>query len=391
MEQAFFRARALAMAQAQARVLLDAAIRPPTAVAVDQACSLIRDCVRHLDQPALAIAFALDFHSVAERSAHWTAWGAALDLVLALDRRCQTRREMIRLLNCRSMTARGLGDYARATETATAALRLAERECDAELIAESHNRIGMIAFLQDDLHTARAHFEQAYGCGPPGMLGDVSMNLGTIAMHQGRFAESRRCFDEALDHYRVNDDPVATARAQCNLAELHRRMGEAERVLPSLLAACDVFQAAGARNDYGLAQNDLGCVYLSLGQWRPAAAALVAAVAEFEQIGSMSNKAFALSNLAELYVTTEQWALAEPALDEAHALAELCGRTIVAAAVDVDRGRMLAARSDYSSARRIWERALRSQEQSGAWLAAEQTRRLIEALPATDERLVMDQ
>jgi tetratricopeptide (TPR) repeat protein len=207
------------------------------------------------------------------------------------------------------------------------------------------------------------------------------MNLGTIAMHQGRFRDADRYFDDALQSYYDLHDPVRVAKVQCNRAELCRREDRPQEALPVLLAARDVFRAAAARYDHALVENDLGCIYLSMHAWDPALRAFKAAVDEFEQIGSLSGKAWVLSNIAELYVATEQWEKAEPSLDEAYRLATMCGRQIVAAAVDVDRGRMLVMRGDYAGARRVWERALRVQESKAAILAAQQTRRLIEELP----------
>jgi tetratricopeptide (TPR) repeat protein len=384
-DREYFRARAVEMAHIQARYLLRSPTQLQPETALPQAVGLIRDCVRHLDQPALAIELALGFHPMVERWSTWPGWAEALDLVLALDRPYLMDTVRIRLLNCLSQAARALGDYTAAMRVATDALQLAEAQHDRMLIAESHNRIGMIALFRDDFITARAHFEQAYRYGighlPPLELGNISMNLGTIAMHQNEFLEAHQHFDEALRRYRAADEPVYIAKAQCNRAELLRREGRPGEVLPILLAARDVFRSAGARYEYGLVENDLGCVYLSLRQWEAALDALSAAITEFEQIGSLSGKAWVLPNIAELYVTTEQWAKAMPALDEARELALICGRQIVAAAVDVDQGRMLAARGDHVGARRVWEGALRVQEFNSAKLAAQHTRRLIEGLP----------
>jgi cell division inhibitor SulA len=148
--QSAFRTRAVEMAERHARYLLDSSTRLDAETSLPQAVGLIRDCVLHLDRPALAIDLALGFHRRVEHWSAWPAWAEALDLVLAIDPRYNTGATKIRLLNSRSQAARSLGEYGTAVETSTEALRLAEARLDNQLIAESHNCIGMIAFLRDD-------------------------------------------------------------------------------------------------------------------------------------------------------------------------------------------------------------------------------------------------
>jgi len=374
------------MAHIQARYLLRTAHNARAEQIVPQAVSLIHDCVHHLGLPSLAVELALGLQSVAQRWPIWTAWDRALALLLALEAEQLPIAAKFQLLIQRGYVARMSGDQQTSHQAGSEAYRLAEAEHDPALIVEAHNSLGFDAFWRDDLGTAKLHLEQAYIQGRLHLsglkLGHIRLNLGTIAMHGNDLRAAQQHLEAACDLYRAADEAVALGKAKSNLAELLRRAGQLEDALSMLQQAEATFRHADARYDLGLAQNAIGCVYLSMQRWDLALAALTAAVDEFERIGSLQGKAWVLPNIAELYVSSERWEEAERVLDEAHELALLCERPLIAAAVDVDRGRMLAARGAPGEALRIWQRALSVQEAKGARLAAEHTRQLIERMVA---------
>ncbi len=237
--------------------------------------------------------------------------------------------------------------------------------------------------------TARAHWEQAYQLGKeqldPLELGHISLNLGVVAVHQSRLAEAETVFTRALGHYQTASDTISVAKVQCNLADLYRRQGDLRRASATILPALGTLWAAGAHYDYGLAENDLGCIYLSLNQYDRALAAFQASIETLERIGAIYAKAMVLTNIVELYVTTEQWDQAAPAISEARALATLCEKLWLLAVIDVDEGRMLAARGHPEQAREVWEQALATQIALGYQTGARQIRALLETLSSKNE------
>ncbi len=133
MDQAFFRVQAANMARTQVQYLLKDLDRLSAETALSQAVGLIRDSVRHLREPGLAIRLAIAFHPMVERWAAWAFWATALDLVLPFAH----DSDYIQLLLCRSQAARELGDYEAALAFATEARQLAEARDDAGLLASA--------------------------------------------------------------------------------------------------------------------------------------------------------------------------------------------------------------------------------------------------------------
>jgi tetratricopeptide (TPR) repeat protein len=381
MEREFFRAQAIKMAEIQSSCLLRSLEQLVPEIAVSQALGLIRDYVRHLDQPAHAVSFALRFHLLIERWAAWSTWADALDIVLAAPTADTSVPDLIRLLNCRSQAARELGDETTALSRANQAYDLAEKQQDLGLIATSLNKLGLIAFRRDKLDLAQQHWERAYALGaallPAGELGHITMNLGLVAVTQHRFQAADDYFQLALGYYQSQHDVVSIAKVQCNIADLRSKEGQLEGIEPIVLAARQTLKTIGAHYDYAMVENDIGYLYLKLGDFDRAHQAFQSALRVLEQIGSLVGQARVLSNLAELYVTHRMWTAAEPTLLEARRLAALCNKPLFIAAVDVDRGRMLAMRGNPWAAQRLLERALAIQEQKRAYAAAQNTRRLL--------------
>jgi tetratricopeptide (TPR) repeat protein len=158
------------------------------------------------------------------------------------------------------------------------------------------------------------------------------------------------------------------------------KQGAYEQAIATFGLAATALYSLGTYYEYALNQNSIGYGYLSGGWYDQAQAVFIFAIQTFDKIGSLSGKALALSNLGELYVTTQQWPQAETTLREAQELALACAKPLLGAAVDVDRGRMLAAHGNTEAARQVWQSALTVQEAKGALQAAQHTRQLLASL-----------
>jgi tetratricopeptide (TPR) repeat protein len=383
MDQAFFRAQAGKMAQKQVHYLLEAPERLSVETSLSQAVGLIRDCVRHLGLPDLAIRLALEFHPAVERWAAWAFWVTALDLVVPLAR--EEGRPDARILLCRSQAARELGDYAMARELAVEARDLAEARQEKALLAMALNKIGMIAWRRHQLPEAREALEEAYRHGrdllEPVELGHIQLNLGIVAVHQDRLAEARSLFNQALAHYKAASDSLHVAKVQCNLADLLRRQGDLRQAVSTIEPALKILRDMGAVYSYGLAENDRGYILLSLQDYDRAREAFETALETLRQVGAVRRQAWVLSNIVELYVTMGEWGQAEATIREARTIATLADLRWILANIDVDEGRMLAARGYPDQARAVWERALAIQIAENYLVGARQTRDLLATLP----------
>lgn len=375
------------MAQTQARYLIanTSQLNPETATRM--ATSLVHDCLHHLDQRTLAIRFALDFHPHAARWSAWSSWAVALDEVLAAARSTDLVIEQIQLLNCRSQLARELGDPALARELAVQALQLAEAQHRPDLSGMALLQLGVVALSQDNLVAAETYWQRAYALGalhlPPVQLGHISMNLGTVAEQRGQTAVAQQRFSQALQHYTAANDAFNIAKVNCNIAALCNQQQTLTEIPAEVIAARDVFKRIGAYYEYGLAENDVGYIALTLGQFVEAEAAFQAALQAFEQVGSLGKYALVLSNLAELYVTIGDWERATRTLGQARTLATVCQKPLLVTAIDVDHGRMFAAQGRLADARELWTRALEMQRTKEAWRMAASTERLLKSLPDT--------
>lgn len=380
---------AMQIAMIQEAQLLRDGDRLNPEVALPQSVRLVRDYVHHLNQPVRAVSFVLSFHATIERWSSWAVWAEVLDLLLNASGSHTTPQITIQLLNCRSQAARELADDDGARASATQALQLATELEDEALIASAYNKLGLVALRRDELETAATLLNKAYTMGRAVLsmveLGHISMNAGITAVQRGDLDQALQHFNTAIQHYELQDNPIHMAKAHCNLADLLRRKGILKEIPPTLLSARDLFKRLQAHYEYGLAENDIGCIHLSLNQYTLAEKALLRAKTTFEQLGAMTAKARVLSNLAALYVNTAQWPKAEAAIEEGRTLARLCHKPLLIATIDIDYGKLLYAQGDRTMAQQVWTAALAVQQSKGVHMAAARTAQLLHDLGATEE------
>lgn len=387
MNREFFQRLALQMACRQEQHLLREQQLFPIPD-LHNATNLVRDYLGPLRRPLRAIDFALAFQPVVERWASWGIWAGLLDDVLAISEQYATPQQRIRLLNNRSQAARELQDDATALATANDALHLAMTQQDHTLEATALNKLGLALHRQDNLAAAQHHWEQAHTRGmgllAPLELGHISMNLGLIAVQQQRYTDAHTLFEQALKYYTEQDDQLHIAKVHCNMADLLSRQDQLDAVPSTLLAARDLFKQRDVRFSYGLAENDIGCIHLSLDNCELADHAFHAALATFEEIGAITAQARVLSNVVALHVKREEWTQAERCGQRAIQLAELAAKPLLVATIKLDQGRIFAAAGNWRQARQLWEEALHVQLERDAHAAAQKTQQLLDTIP--DER-----
>lgn len=327
------RGAALASAQRLARRLLDPDVPHDPHRDVHHAVSLIHDYVHYLDQPALAIAFALEFHATVERWSEWATWSGALDTLLALEQLDPT--ETMHLLLFRSRAAQRLGDYTGAISNATSAFEFATVHHDVPLTASILNQLSAIAFEQDDYFLAKSYMQKIEILDKTNLslleFSRINLNLGNVSVQQANFHDAHHYYEQAMDDYQKQRDNVGAAKVKANLSDLYRREGRLPEALATIQDALCTFKMEGACYSYALAQNDLGCIYLQTQQWAEALDTFTCALKELEHLGALGTKAWILTNVVELYIKLRRWTDAENAAAEGYELASICNKPLVTA------------------------------------------------------------
>ena len=370
MDQQNWHDHAEQMADRMERILLDAHHEDTKASEINQAVSLAHDYLHYLGQPARAISFVRAFHRRAERRADWWSWSPALEIALRASVEYGSIADQIALLNALSQAARELNEYTQATEYGTRALDLARQHADPALLANTYNKLGILALRQGQLIEARNHFEQALNADPEQLTalerGHFALNLGTVSVQLKDYSTAEQRFREALKHYTAAGASLPIARVQFNLVDLRQRQGQLTTMPPELLAARDLFKAQQALYDYALAENAIGYVHYRLHESTEASAAYDRAFEMFHTLGSLSRKTMVLTNQVALAIDQQiarandqqDWSEAERLIAQGYQLAESCNNPLLIATLKYDHGRMFVAQDRISEARAVWQEAL---------------------------------
>ncbi|NTU62910.1 MAG: tetratricopeptide repeat protein, partial [Chloroflexi bacterium] len=159
--------------------------------------------------------------------------------------------------------------YAEATADLTESLGLFETLVhDQESLARVHNVLGNVAYDQEQLDEAMAHYRLAieirrdlgnlYG------VASVLNNLALCSHARGELDEAERLFTESLSLYREIDDLWSAGSSLGNLASLALTRSDAPRARDLYQAGLDIRRELGDLRGVGLALNGLGQVALQL-------------------------------------------------------------------------------------------------------------------------------
>ncbi|MFN8494255.1 MAG: tetratricopeptide repeat protein [Caldilineaceae bacterium] len=252
-----------------------------------------------------------------------------------------------------------VSDYAKAQAVLQWALSLAQASDDLEGQARCFARLGMIAWRQGDYETAEKEYHQALI-----VINDeerfrdeeaeIRYGLGLVYRQQGKYDEAQVQFerDLALNRLLINRQNEARAlNALGHVAQLRRNLsnalqyyrqaldirktiGDLAGVGASLLSLAQGLSNSG---DYGQAEpilrealkihqsvnnrwweitawNELGIVYLMVGEWEKAKTCLSSGLSLCHRIGAESNQAYILCNLGQVLREQGQFEEAENAL-----------------------------------------------------------------------------
>ncbi|MBM2620509.1 tetratricopeptide repeat protein [Actinoplanes sp. LDG1-06] len=261
------------------------------------------------------------------------------------------------------------GHYADAVTLHEHALRAAESVADRHSAAQLRINVGVVAIQQGRYATASAELQQALTLADE--VGDSLVrvralgNLGHVYQWQGRYAEAARTLAEVVTMARNADDRVTEARGLGNLGQVRLRQGrhaDAADDLRTSVAICrDIGDAVGEA--YALVY--LGHVESALGRYDEAGGHHEHALTLFRGAAEPAGEAYALDGLGGVDLLRGDHERALGRLSEALALFRRIGERAGEARVTNSLGEVAAAAGRPAEARVHHLSALRLAEEIG--------------------------
>jgi CHAT domain-containing protein/tetratricopeptide (TPR) repeat protein len=148
-------------------------------------------------------------------------------------------------------------------------------------------------------------------------------NIGLVYARTGRMAEAIKLYEEAVPLRRAENDRAGEVNIYNNIGGFYDYLGEPQRALENYDKALQVWRELDEqgrltdRDKLGAGFNNVAVAYDRLGQWQQALEAYKKALGVFEQTGNTRVEASTLDNLGELYMVLGDQASAEANLDAA--------------------------------------------------------------------------
>jgi adenylate cyclase len=181
------------------------------------------------------------------------------------------------------------GDYAAAKESLTAAVAIAERQGQDEVLAEAFKQLGNIPLHTGDPHEAIDLFERSRTIYE--RLEDLvgiamaRLNLGTTYGRMGRWDECLVELQASLSHFERIGDLWHQAVVRNNLGELHRLLNDLPRAIRSYEEALAISAQVGDAAGVALAYTGAGIARVEAGDIVRGKADLLEAESRFSALG----------------------------------------------------------------------------------------------------------
>jgi predicted ATPase/class 3 adenylate cyclase len=190
---------------------------------------------------------------------------------LALTRRTDQARAVVKALHALADSLVGLGDYEQARRISAEGRALARDAGDLAGESKLINALGLIAMEQGDLAAAVAHFEQGLQmvreAGDPEDEGVRLSNLGSCCSRLGDYAAARTHLDAALRLARQIGQRATEALVLLNIASVAHLQGDETGALAYARAAQEAAAASAQRDLEAYAHLVAGHAELALGRF----------------------------------------------------------------------------------------------------------------------------
>ncbi|HYI75140.1 MAG TPA: BTAD domain-containing putative transcriptional regulator [Gaiellaceae bacterium] len=181
-----------------------------------------------------------------------------------------------------------LGDFAKATELATAAIPVAVAVGSDWDEMAANTVLGVVANVEGDRARARRHHRRSMEISEQlGLEPFVQkLNLGTLALDDADYPEAQLMFDDVLAIHRRNENVEGIGTALLNLGVVHYALGEHDASLRAFEEARDCFEEVGFRAHVAHAVQGFAAFAASEGRFDDAARLLGEARGELDEIGA---------------------------------------------------------------------------------------------------------
>ena len=216
--------------------------------------------------------------------------------------------------------AHALGQYDRAIDDLTAALRLARQDNSRRQQAEALIGLGWVTLRQGDMAAARRQSEEAVELVRSGsdarLLVEASHLNGLIDVMEGRYDEAEELLLACLPLARALPDRRSEADVLNTLGSAEERLGRHDSAYRHLTEALGQANALGNRYLAASVGANLGRLSYSQARYGEARAHFNEALDLFRAVGNVYGEASALSFLGFSAIAEQQYAVALPLLHE---------------------------------------------------------------------------
>jgi CHAT domain-containing protein len=233
----------------------------------------------------------------------------------------QWRTEWARYRLCRGFAAYLLHNYDDAAEHLREAHSVAQSIGDTGLLAEIELRQGTLALAKGDFKDARGKFsrvlDQATRQGDAYLQMNATGNTGFVCLRSFHYDEAIPWFEQTATHARRLGAADSEARAMGNLGSCYFRLGDFDKAIEYFERAEKRFAQSGNRYERQIWLGNIGNIHLGRREYGEAAANYRQALEIAQGLSDRSWSATWLNNLALIAVETGEWDAGERYNNEA--------------------------------------------------------------------------
>lgn len=191
------------------------------------------------------------------------------------------------------------GDYIRAIDATTHALKLVEGTTAYDIIASTNKNLGNHYFRRGDLEKTNLYFEngisQAERIGDKMLMAQLYNNLGLVANTTGKVDQALDNYQKSIELKKQIGDNVGLTNSYSNLGSLYSTMNNFDASLQCYQDALEIAQSSGLRESVANVENNIGNFHFRQGNNDQAIDHYLISLDIRKEIGN-------LPGLAEVYI-----------------------------------------------------------------------------------------
>jgi tetratricopeptide (TPR) repeat protein len=302
-----------------------------------------------------------------EPSGAWRSWLALLQKAIA---RCGPREQelTLSLLNLCGLCYRKLREWDASLAAYLEEERMALEMGADEHVARAHFGLGTLYWRLREYDTAADYAQralagfQAVHAGER-LIGGAQVNIGLIEYGRGRFETAVEALESAVGHFRRANYPVLLARSLVNLALAQDAAGEREAAGKCYLEARSILEPTGYEIEKTRLELSLGALYFNAGRFQEAEECFLRAYSPYlQRSGPPYLLGLATNNLGAVYLELGELERAETMLERSVSHWRTARSGLQLANTTGNLGKVRAAQGRYAEAVEKFDSAISSAE-----------------------------